>query len=130
MGNQRKQITFDLDTEAMKKYYPKAGWRNGYADIKKQMLDYSFEWMQGSAYVSTRGLNNMETLAIIKKLTDENKWLNKCMRDCRVTNVGKSHDMNHLFDKNTKVLTRLEIMQAETKETQVMESVDELDFEI
>lgn len=31
---QRKGINFDLNTQALKEYYPKGDWHNAYADVR------------------------------------------------------------------------------------------------
>ncbi|MDE7311662.1 MAG: hypothetical protein K2N87_08630 [Eubacterium sp.] len=81
----RKQITFDLDTKALQKYYPGESWNNAYEVIKKHMLKNNFVWLQGSVYVSREPL---------------------CMRDCRETNIGKEHSKNHVFDKAAEMKPR------------------------
>lgn len=42
---QKKGINFDLDTEALKKYYPKSDWHNAYYDVRS-----FFEKMVSSIY--------------------------------------------------------------------------------
>ncbi len=106
MDNSRKQITFDLDTKALQKYYPGESWNNAYEVIKKHMLKNGFRWLQGSVYVSE---NLMETAAVTLVLTllvKKNPWLNLCMRDCRETNIGKEHSKNHVFDKTFEIEPR------------------------
>jgi len=34
MAAGRKQVTFDLDTKSLKKYYPSDNWNNAYEKIK------------------------------------------------------------------------------------------------
>lgn len=43
MANSRKQITFDLDTKILEKYYPTKSWQNAYEVIKKHMINNGFE---------------------------------------------------------------------------------------
>ena len=42
MKGTRKEITFDLDTNQLQKYYPSKNWRKAYVDIKKHMLKNGF----------------------------------------------------------------------------------------
>lgn len=44
MGTTRKQITFDLDTNALKIYYPSENWNNAYEIIRKHMTSNGFKW--------------------------------------------------------------------------------------
>jgi len=103
MAETRKQIAFDLDTKALEIYYPGDSWRNSYDIIKKHMTKNSFEWLQGSVYVSTKTMSSAQTARILGALVKNNPWLNLCMRDCRETNIGKEHSKNYMFDKNADV---------------------------
>lgn len=104
MAESRKQITFDLDIHAMKKYYPLHNWNYGYEIIKGHMLKNGFQWLQGSVYVSKKPMPHLQVYNIIMDLVKENLWLNKCMRDCRESNIGKEHDLNYMFDKDAEVM--------------------------
>jgi virulence-associated protein VapD len=106
MATGRKQISFDLDTTALKDYYPKKNWQHAYDDIKRHMKNNEFSWLQGSVYVSDKPLPERRAINIIGKLVDRYKWLHICMRDCVVTNIGKEHGLNHLFDKDADVPRR------------------------
>lgn len=114
MAATRKQIAFDLDTSALKVYYPSESWNNAYDVIRRHMENNGFNWLQGSVYVSEKSMSSYRVAKILADLIAKNPWLNVCMRDCRETNIGKQHDKNHLFVKTTKVLTREEL-KAEKK---------------
>lgn len=109
MAASRKQIAFDLDTNALKIYYPTESWNNAYDIIKRHMENKGFKWMQGSVYVSEAPMSTVKVMDILYSLVKENPWLNLCMRDCRETNIGRENNKNHVFDKNAKVLTRAEL---------------------
>ena len=49
---QRKGINFDLNTQALKEYYPKGDWHNAYADVRDFFEANGFEHIQGSGYHS------------------------------------------------------------------------------
>ena len=40
---QRKGINFDLNTQALKEYYPKGDWHNAYADVRDFFEANGFE---------------------------------------------------------------------------------------
>lgn len=103
----RKQVSFDLDINALKKYYPNKNWRNAYLIIKRHMIKNGFIWLQGSVYISEKYISSIQVTYIIDDLVEKNFWLNYCMRDCRESNIGKEHSKNHLFDKNFKKLNKL-----------------------
>lgn len=104
----RKQITFDLDTNALKIYYPSDNWRNAYEVIKNHMRKNNFSWVQGSVYVSNKPISSFEVDVIMRNAVKKYPWLNKCMRDCKQTNVGKQYNLNHIFDKDADVPTRVQ----------------------
>ena len=50
---QRKGINFDLNTQALKEYYPKGDWHNAYADVRDFFEANGFDHIQGSgSYLS------------------------------------------------------------------------------
>lgn len=53
---QRKGINFDLNTQALKEYYPKGDWHNAYADVRDFFEANGFEHIQGSG-ISFGGSN-------------------------------------------------------------------------
>lgn len=95
-----KVIGFDLDTIALRTYYPYANWRKAYEDIKSYMIKKNFIWQQGSIYISQNPINNREAKLIVKDLICKNPWLNLCMRDCILADITKKHNLNYLFDKS------------------------------
>ena len=42
-STQRKGINFDLDTEELKKHYPKGDWHNAYYDVRAYFEKSGFE---------------------------------------------------------------------------------------
>lgn len=53
-----------------------------------------------------------ETYAVIKAMIQAYPWTNVCMRDCVVTNIGRSHSQNYLFDRNAKIPPREKSMES------------------
>ena len=106
MAKGRKQVTFDLDTKALEKYYPSDNWNYAYEIIRKHMTKNRFVWMQGSVYASKMPITSAEVTNILDELIEENPWINRCMRDCRETNIGREHSKNHLFDKDADICPR------------------------
>lgn len=103
MAKGRKRITFDLDTEALKLYYPSESWNNAYEIIKRHMVNNGFSWVQGSVYVSNQPMITTEVTHIWDELVVKNPWLNLCMCDCHKTNIGKEHDKGYVVDKNVDI---------------------------
>ncbi len=93
----RKQITFDIDTNELKKYYPKKNWNYVYELIKIHFKENGFEWRQGSVYTSIEPMTTYEVMAIIGDFLKSNSYLYNSMRDIVVTEVGDMYSLNHLF---------------------------------
>ena len=106
MANRVRQIAFDLDTNALQQYYPSNNWRYAYEVIKNHMKNNGFHWIQGSVYVSNKPIPTSEVPRILNALITRNPWVNMCMRDCRETIVGKTHNHTNMFNKNANVPTR------------------------
>lgn len=106
MAQTRKQLAFDLDTNLLKKYYPSKSYNNAYDVIKRHMQNNGFSWVQGSVYISDKAISYQFVSEIIEALIERNPWLNLCMRDCKLSNLGKEYDLNSLFDKSVKIPER------------------------
>ena len=60
---QRKGINFDLNTQALKEYYPKGDWHNAYADVRDFFEANGFEHIQGSGYHSVEAMSEAKAMA-------------------------------------------------------------------
>ncbi len=117
MSKRKQYLSFDLDTNELKKYYPTENWRKAYEDIKQYMQKNEFEWLQGSGYISQSQMTASQVNKIIQELVHNHPWINKCMRDCRAANVDKYSNLTLLFDKSMDVPVRANY-QSEDKENQ------------
>ena len=86
-----KAINFDLNTKALKQYYPLSNWRRAYDDINKLLLANGFEHRQGSGYFSKQKMRKTELSSIIKILSLQFPWLKKCVKQFDVTNIGAQY---------------------------------------
>ena len=105
----KKQISFDLDTKALREYYPKENWREAYQVLRNHMKTNGFIWQQGSVYISREEIEEMMAINILKKLIIKHPWLHKCMRDCVISNIAKRYSQNHLFNKKAQIPKRQEM---------------------
>ena len=93
----RKGINFDLDTEALKKYYPKGDWRHAYYDVRGFFEKNEFEHIQGSGYHSKDPMSETRAMSIIYKMTKIFPWLNYCVSVCTISDVPELYDISHVF---------------------------------
>ncbi|MBR1421845.1 MAG: hypothetical protein IJ571_00170 [Ruminococcus sp.] len=97
MGTQIKAINFDLDTNALKEFYPGKDYRQAYKDIKSFMLKNGFEHRQWSGYLSIKPMSMSEVSQITLDLSRKFDWLKDCVNRFDITNVGKSLDFTELI---------------------------------
>ena len=58
-------IVFDLDTKALEANYHNNSWQNAYADIRRVLVRHRFANIQGTVYLSERGVRQAHgTLAL------------------------------------------------------------------
>lgn len=130
MSITRKQISFDLDTKILEKHYPNSNWRNAYKEIKIFMIDNGFSWQQGSVYISNKPIHNTSINELLENLVKLYPYLNNCMRDCVVTNIGKSYSLNHLFNKQVYIQSNINIDILSPNKTTIENEYIDLDLEI
>lgn len=94
----RKAINFDLDTHALKEYYPKPDYRGAYKDLKAFFSKHGFTHRQGSGYVSERALTTADIFDLADMLAGECPWMGRCVKRIDVTNIGQQHDLSYLFE--------------------------------
>jgi len=112
----KKAFTFDLDTKALQKYYPKGDWHNAYSDIKNFFARNNIEHIQGSAYHSKEPMAKYHAVSVINDLTKEFPWLNHCMKVCTINIVPKEYDVTHVFRNESNRLLMVEMKEKILKE--------------
>ena len=95
MDESRKQITFDLSQDALRRYYPhrETGqdpqfFKKAYKDIRRFMEANGFERRQYSVYVSTEQRTSLDVALLAQRMGEELPWLRQCVKDITVTNIG------------------------------------------
>lgn len=101
-----KAINFDLDTKALKMYYPDKSWRKAYSDIKQFLIANGFKHRQWSGYKSISKLSESDVLMVVDKLKVTFPWVSQCVRRFDVTDIGKSYDMIPTLLDNAKIKSK------------------------
>lgn len=97
MSRRRKLIAFDMDTKALKTYYPSSSWRTSYKDIKTYMAENGFIWQEGSTYISEGYMSWANATVILEGMRNELPWTENCMRDCVMANIDSVYNQNYIF---------------------------------
>ena len=93
----RKGMNFDLDSQALQRYYPKGDWHHAYDDIRKFFEENGFEHIQGLGYHSREAMSEAKAMAVIYKMTKAMVWLNGCVRVCTISDVPELYDISPVF---------------------------------
>ena len=100
MGMTRKQISFDLSQDALKRYYPhkETGqdsqfFKRAYKDILRFMEANGFERRQYSVYVSLQQRTSLDVALLAQRMGEALPWLRLCVKDITVTNIGARHSL-------------------------------------
>ena len=96
----RKQITFDLHQESLKRYYPHQEpvrdvqyYKRAYRDIHQFMHMNGFERRQHSVYVSINKLTTLDVVDLMERLAETFPWLSQCVREVDMSTVGARHSL-------------------------------------
>ncbi len=95
----RKALHFDLSTDALKQYYPKDNHTRAYKDIESFLTKNGFIHIQGSGYETEKPTSRTQIDRLVKKMVFENPWIAYCVKDCRVTDIGRSHILTKDIEK-------------------------------
>ncbi len=88
----RKAINFDIDTKKYEEFTGKHA-PTAYIEIKKFLTRNGFEHRQGSGYISRESLDDIKIATIIMSMVYHLDWLETCIKEIDVTNIGKQHSL-------------------------------------
>ena len=86
-----KAINFDLDTNKLKKYYPR--YQQAYSDLLRFYKANGFLHRQGSGYVSKEKVSSADIVDLIGAFQKKFEWSGTCVKKIDVTNVGAQYDL-------------------------------------
>lgn len=72
-------IVFDLDTKCLEKNYHNSDWENAYADIRRVLNRYRFNNIQGTVYLSERGIRQAHGTLALQEVAIKFSWFEKCV---------------------------------------------------
>jgi virulence-associated protein VapD len=99
MGHNRRfnrsmyAITFDLDTDTLKKSYHNASWQNAYNDIAKFLREQGFDRQQGSVYFGDDSIDSVKCQTAVQRLTLEYEWFAPSVKDIRMLRIEDNNDL-------------------------------------
>jgi virulence-associated protein VapD len=86
-------ISFDLDTDTLKKSYHNPSWQNAYNDIAKFLRESGFERQQGRVYFGNDEIDSVKCQTTVQRLTLTYDWFAPAVRDIRMLRIEDSNDL-------------------------------------
>ena len=83
-----KILTFDFDDKVLKEIYYKGNYKNAYNEFRQFLKENKFDkHPEGSFYISSVKMDEIELEYIIKKASETFDWLKYSIKDVRVANL-------------------------------------------
>lgn len=95
---QKKQLSFDLDTNILKQIFGDNSYTIAYKDVRNFMKNNNFVHIEGSVYVSELSMTNVDVLLLLGKMKKELPYITKCVKEMHQTDVGEIHSLNEQFE--------------------------------
>ena len=95
-------ISFDLDTATLQDTYGSESWRNAYYDIKRTLLEYGFEWQQGSVYFGNATVTAITCVQATQALVRAYDWFAPSLRDIRMLRIEEQNDLMSVVVDETR----------------------------
>jgi virulence-associated protein VapD len=99
MGHKRRvsrsmyAISFDLDTDTLKKSYHNASWQNAHIDIAKFLRENGLDRQQGSVYFGNDDIDTVKCQTTVQKLTLKYDWFAPAVRDICMLRIEDNNDL-------------------------------------
>ena len=94
-----KALYFDLRIRDLEEHYSAKNPLGAYRKIKTYLTKRNFSHQQYSGYHSGFKTTDLEIFDLVRDMSRELPWLEKCMNHFDVTNVGANHDLMRLFEE-------------------------------
>lgn len=95
-------IVFDLDTKLLEQHYHNASWRNGYADIQRVLYKHKFKNIQGTVYLSDRGVRQAHGTLALQEVAIRFAWFDKCVSNVQFYDLADDFNAQFIIDGVTQ----------------------------
>jgi virulence-associated protein VapD len=95
-------IVFDLDTKLLEQHYHNASWRNGYADIQRVFYKHRFTNIQGTVYLSERGVRQAHGTLALQEVAIRFAWFDKCVSNVQFHDLADDFNAQFIIDGVTQ----------------------------
>ena len=91
-------IVFDLDTKLLEQHYHNSSWRNGYMDIQRVLYRHRFSNIQGTVYLSERGIRQAHGTLAIQEVAIRFPWFEKCVSNIQFYDLGDAFNAQFIVE--------------------------------
>lgn len=91
-------IVFDLDTKLLEQHYHNASWRNGYADIQRVLYRHKFTNIQGTVYLSERGIRQAHGTLALQEVAIRFAWFDRCVTNVQFYDLADDFNAQFIID--------------------------------
>jgi virulence-associated protein VapD len=87
-------ISFDLDTDRLKRNYHNQSYNNAYDEIRRILEEHSFTRQQGSVYFGDpKEVTAVTTVLAVQDLTQRLPWFAPSVSDIRMLRIEENNDL-------------------------------------
>jgi virulence-associated protein VapD len=124
-------IVFDLDTKLLEQNYHNNSWRNGYADIQRVLYKHRFSNIQGTVYLSERGVRQAHGTLALQEVAIRFPWFDKCVSNVQFYDLADDFNAQFIIDGVTQAREafdrRIAVLRQQLIEAGLpMDKVDEI----
>ena len=95
-------IVFDLDTKLLEQHYHNPSWRNGYTDIQRVLGRHRFTNIQGTVYLSERGVRQAHGTLALQEVAIRFPWFDKCVSNVQFYDLADDFNAQFIIDGVTR----------------------------
>ena len=103
-------IVFDFDTKLLEQHYHNASWRNGYADIQRVLYRHKFANIQGTVYLSERGVRQAHGTLALQEVAIRYAWFDKCVANVQFYDLADDFNAQFIIAHDFHFLTQLSVI--------------------
>jgi len=98
----RSLIVFDMDPNLLEQHYHNSSWRNAYADIQRVLYRHRFENIQGTVYLSERGVKQAHGTLALQEVAICHEWFDKCVSTVQFYDLADDFNAQFIIDGVTQ----------------------------
>lgn len=124
-------IVFDLDTKCLEKNYHNSSWQNAYADIRRILNRHRFNNIQGTVYLSERGVRQAHGTLALQEVAIKFAWFEKCVSSVQFYDLADDFNAQFIVDGVAQARAAFERRIADLRQQLIMaglptDKVDEI----